>query len=162
MERNPNPCDLIGLSRHSVNYGLRHAEDGKDLGLVRVGAVGFQVKHGEVHGVLWNESHSDLMRASHLLSSGVWVDILAHLALRLLDLLLWLLNSMRQSSVTTEDEEGSHMNNMSHAQRMRKEEDKMDEDERLLASEKGKKLSSKERRQLRNKVCSRFQIKKEG
>jgi hypothetical protein len=39
--------------------------------------------------------------------------------------------------------------------RMRKDEDDMDEDERLLASEAGKKLSSKERRQLRNKVSAR-------
>jgi hypothetical protein len=38
---------------------------------------------------------------------------------------------------------------------MRKEEEDMDEDERLLASEEGKKLSSKERRQLRNKVSAR-------
>ncbi|KAK6353158.1 hypothetical protein TWF696_005146 [Orbilia brochopaga] len=39
--------------------------------------------------------------------------------------------------------------------RLKKEEDDMDEDERLLASEEGKKLSSKERRQLRNKVSAR-------
>lgn len=39
--------------------------------------------------------------------------------------------------------------------RMRKDEDDMDEDERLLASEEGKKLTSKERRQLRNKVSAR-------
>jgi len=38
---------------------------------------------------------------------------------------------------------------------MKKEEEDMDEDERLLASEEGKKLSSKERRQLRNKVSAR-------
>ncbi|KAL2871824.1 uncharacterized protein BJX67DRAFT_88621 [Aspergillus lucknowensis] len=37
----------------------------------------------------------------------------------------------------------------------RKDEQDMDEDERLLASEEGKKLSSKERRQLRNKVSAR-------
>ncbi|KAF3926181.1 hypothetical protein ABW21_db0205481 [Orbilia brochopaga] len=39
--------------------------------------------------------------------------------------------------------------------RLKKEEDDMDEDERLLASDEGKKLSSKERRQLRNKVSAR-------
>merc|ERR1712230_262179 len=39
--------------------------------------------------------------------------------------------------------------------RSKKEEEEMDEDERLLASEEGKKLSSKERRQLRNKVSAR-------
>jgi hypothetical protein len=42
-----------------------------------------------------------------------------------------------------------------HIARMKKEEEDMDEDERLLASEEGKKLSSKERRQLRNKVSAR-------
>jgi hypothetical protein len=39
--------------------------------------------------------------------------------------------------------------------RLKKDEEDMDEDERLLASEEGKKLSSKERRQLRNKVSAR-------
>ncbi|CAG8976091.1 hypothetical protein HYALB_00002369 [Hymenoscyphus albidus] len=61
-----------------------------------------------------------------------------------------LLNSMRQNSVGSDDHS---QDNTSHAQRMRK--DEMDEDERLLASEEGKKLSSKERRQLRNKVSAR-------
>jgi predicted transcriptional regulator YheO len=66
-----------------------------------------------------------------------------------------LLNSMRQSSVGSDDGENSNGNHMSHVQRMRKDEEEMDEDERLLASEEGKKLSSKERRQLRNKVSAR-------
>ncbi|KAF3926840.1 hypothetical protein ABW20_dc0102339 [Dactylellina cionopaga] len=39
--------------------------------------------------------------------------------------------------------------------RLKKDEEDMDEDERLLASEEGKKLTSKERRQLRNKVSAR-------
>jgi len=65
-----------------------------------------------------------------------------------------LLNSMRQSSVTTEGDSNDN-SNMTHTQRMRKDEEDMDEDERLLASEEGKKLSSKERRQLRNKVSAR-------
>jgi hypothetical protein len=42
-----------------------------------------------------------------------------------------------------------------HIIRAKKDEEDMDEDERLLASEEGKKLSSKERRQLRNKVSAR-------
>ncbi|PWW80074.1 hypothetical protein C7212DRAFT_305690 [Tuber magnatum] len=42
-----------------------------------------------------------------------------------------------------------------HIAKLKKEEDEMDEDERLLASEEGKKLTSKERRQLRNKVSAR-------
>ncbi|KAL4788564.1 hypothetical protein BJX76DRAFT_344709 [Aspergillus varians] len=42
-----------------------------------------------------------------------------------------------------------------HMGRSKKDEHDMDEDERLLASEEGKKLSSKERRQLRNKVSAR-------
>lgn len=46
-------------------------------------------------------------------------------------------------------------NLMPHIIRAKKDEDDMDEDERLLASEEGKKLSSKERRQLRNKVSAR-------
>jgi hypothetical protein len=46
---------------------------------------------------------------------------------------------------------------------MRKDEEEMDEDERLLASEEGKKLSSKERRQLRNKVSARaFRSRRKG
>jgi hypothetical protein len=76
-----------------------------------------------------------------------------------------LLNSMRQSSVATDDNEAHTPNGgqMSHVQRMRKEEEDMDEDERLLASEEGKKLSSKERRQLRNKVSARaFRSRRKG
>lgn len=47
--------------------------------------------------------------------------------------------------------------------KMKKDEDDMDEDERLLASEEGKKLSSKERRQLRNKVSARaFRSRRKG
>ncbi|KAL7808899.1 hypothetical protein V8C26DRAFT_412683 [Trichoderma gracile] len=42
-----------------------------------------------------------------------------------------------------------------HLAKAKKDEEEMDEDERLLASEEGKKLSSKERRQLRNKVSAR-------
>jgi hypothetical protein len=50
-----------------------------------------------------------------------------------------------------------------HIIRARKEEDDMDEDERLLNSEEGKKLSSKERRQLRNKVSARaFRSRRKG
>ncbi|KAJ4376767.1 hypothetical protein N0V86_006884 [Didymella sp. IMI 355093] len=46
-------------------------------------------------------------------------------------------------------------NVLPHIIRAKKDEEDMDEDERLLASEEGKKLSSKERRQLRNKVSAR-------
>jgi len=42
-----------------------------------------------------------------------------------------------------------------HIIRAKRDEEEMDEDERLLNSEEGKKLSSKERRQLRNKVSAR-------
>ncbi|ORY60013.1 uncharacterized protein BCR38DRAFT_350261 [Pseudomassariella vexata] len=63
-----------------------------------------------------------------------------------------LLNSMRAKSGTSEAELNSPLMNTS---RPKKDEDDMDEDERLLASEEGKKLSSKERRQLRNKVSAR-------
>lgn len=50
-----------------------------------------------------------------------------------------------------------------HIMRSKKDEDDMDEDERLLNSEEGKKLSSKERRQLRNKVSARaFRSRRKG
>ncbi|KAI0466376.1 hypothetical protein F4859DRAFT_497926 [Xylaria cf. heliscus] len=64
-----------------------------------------------------------------------------------------LLNSMRSNPITSEpdDDDGP----LVQVPRLKKEQDDMDEDERLLASEEGKKLSSKERRQLRNKVSAR-------
>ncbi|EME47530.1 hypothetical protein DOTSEDRAFT_69470 [Dothistroma septosporum NZE10] len=68
-----------------------------------------------------------------------------------------LLNQMRQNShsVPDGDDADSPGNMLPHIARMKKDEEEMDEDERLLASEEGKKLSSKERRQLRNKVSAR-------
>ncbi|KAK0747424.1 hypothetical protein B0T21DRAFT_4579 [Apiosordaria backusii] len=62
-----------------------------------------------------------------------------------------LLNSMRAKP----SEEPTQNNVALNISRPKKDEDDMDEDERLLASEEGKKLSSKERRQLRNKVSAR-------
>ncbi|KAK2020455.1 bZIP transcription factor [Colletotrichum zoysiae] len=62
-----------------------------------------------------------------------------------------LLNSMRAKS----GEEGDSPSPLMNLPRTKKDEEDMDEDERLLASEEGKKLSSKERRQLRNKVSAR-------
>lgn len=75
-----------------------------------------------------------------------------------------LLNSMRQSSVTTEgDDSQNSSSGLTQTQRSKKDEEEMDEDERLLASEEGKKLSSKERRQLRNKVSARaFRSRRKG
>lgn len=76
-----------------------------------------------------------------------------------------LLNSMRQSSVTTtsDADETSTSNYLTQPHRVRKDEEEMDEDEKLLASEEGKKLSSKERRQLRNKVSARaFRSRRKG
>jgi len=75
-----------------------------------------------------------------------------------------LLNSMRHSSVSTDDNDAKTPNHsLAHVQRMKKDEEEMDEDERLLASEEGKKLSSKERRQLRNKVSARaFRSRRKG
>lgn len=70
-----------------------------------------------------------------------------------------LLNHMRHTSVASSQDDDNddattpNANGQSH--RIRKDEEDMDEDERLLASEEGKKLSSKERRQLRNKVSAR-------
>ncbi|KAH8714220.1 hypothetical protein BGZ61DRAFT_448675 [Ilyonectria robusta] len=63
-----------------------------------------------------------------------------------------LLNSMRAKPSMPESADQSPVTNLP---RSKKEEEEMDEDERLLASEEGKKLSSKERRQLRNKVSAR-------
>ena len=77
-----------------------------------------------------------------------------------------LLNRMRHSSVsstTGDDSNPSGTNTGMHIPRTKKDEEDMDEDERLLASEEGKKLSSKERRQLRNKVSARaFRSRRKG
>ncbi|KAL8950298.1 MAG: hypothetical protein Q9222_003664 [Ikaeria aurantiellina] len=69
-----------------------------------------------------------------------------------------LLNQMRHDSVTSAADDSTANNaqgSVAHLARAKKDEEDMDEDERLLASEEGKKLSSKERRQLRNKVSAR-------
>jgi hypothetical protein len=74
-----------------------------------------------------------------------------------------LLNQMRHNSSNSGDDAGSPDNLLPQIARMRKDEEEMDEDERLLASEEGKKLSSKERRQLRNKVSARaFRSRRKG
>ena len=78
-----------------------------------------------------------------------------------------LLSRMRNNSVASSAHEdgGSGGGSGGHAYhaRSRKDEEDMDEDERLLASEEGKKLSSKERRQLRNKVSARaFRSRRKG
>ena len=74
------------------------------------------------------------------------------------------LNRMRQASAASvSEEDDSPTGGMSGMARIKKDEDDMDEDERLLASEEGKKLSSKERRQLRNKVSARaFRSRRKG
>lgn len=67
-----------------------------------------------------------------------------------------LLNQMRNNSSASDGDDGdSPGNSGQYLSKMKKDEEEMDEDERLLASEEGKKLSSKERRQLRNKVSAR-------
>lgn len=74
-----------------------------------------------------------------------------------------LLNRMRQGSAGSAEDSSPTNSGMSGVVRPKKEEDDMDEDERLLASEEGKKLSSKERRQLRNKVSARaFRSRRKG
>ncbi|KAA8651436.1 hypothetical protein EYZ11_006019 [Aspergillus tanneri] len=65
-----------------------------------------------------------------------------------------LLQQMRQNTMSPQEETPSP-SILPHMAKSKKEEQDMDEDERLLASEEGKKLSSKERRQLRNKVSAR-------
>ena len=75
-----------------------------------------------------------------------------------------ILSQMRQKSVTENgDDEDTPGPSISSMPRTKKEEDDMDEDELLLASEEGKKLTSKERRQLRNKVSARaFRSRRKG
>ncbi len=78
-----------------------------------------------------------------------------------------LLNQMRHSSVASSNDDEAATPTATgsgqHTIRMKKDEEDMDEDERLLASEEGKKLSSKERRQLRNKVSARaFRSRRKG
>lgn len=76
-----------------------------------------------------------------------------------------LLNQMRHNSDASsrvDDDNDSNAGDLSSS-RLKKDEDDMDEDERLLASEEGKKLTSKERRQLRNKVSARaFRSRRKG
>lgn len=72
-------------------------------------------------------------------------------------------NQIRQSSNMGEHSMSPDPQGHQHMGRSRKDEDDMDEDERLLNSEEGKKLSSKERRQLRNKVSARaFRSRRKG
>ena len=75
-----------------------------------------------------------------------------------------LLSRMRQSSnVSLDEDDDSPDGSSSNLPRFKKDEEDMDEDERLLNSEEGKKLSSKERRQLRNKVSARaFRSRRKG
>ena len=78
-----------------------------------------------------------------------------------------LLQQMRHKSVSSSNgDDAGTLNangNLSHGSKFKKDEEDMDEDERLLASEEGKKLSSKERRQLRNKVSARaFRSRRKG
>lgn len=73
-----------------------------------------------------------------------------------------LLQQMRQNAVAA-GEASPSPSLMPQMAKARKDEADMDEDERLLASEEGKKLSSKERRQLRNKVSARaFRSRRKG
>ena len=76
-----------------------------------------------------------------------------------------LLSQMRNNSTASADGDDDDSSNgmLPHIARMKKDEEEMDEDERLLASDEGKKLSSKERRQLRNKVSARaFRSRRKG
>lgn len=72
-----------------------------------------------------------------------------------------LLQQMRQNSTGADG--ANTPSSLPQMSRPKKDEDDMDEDERLLASEEGKKLTSKERRQLRNKVSARaFRSRRKG
>ena len=73
-------------------------------------------------------------------------------------------NQIRQNSTYAGDSMSPNSGNvLPHVVKTRKDDDDMDDDERLLNSEEGKKLSSKERRQLRNKVSARaFRSRRKG
>ena len=74
-----------------------------------------------------------------------------------------LLQQMRQQAIAAGETSPSPSSMLPHMAKSKKDEADMDEDERLLASEEGKKLSSKERRQLRNKVSARaFRSRRKG
>lgn len=76
-----------------------------------------------------------------------------------------LLDQMRNNNAmsTIDEEADDGPSEPSGRGKNKKDEEDMDEDERLLASEEGKKLSSKERRQLRNKVSARaFRSRRKG
>ncbi|KAF2815638.1 uncharacterized protein BDZ99DRAFT_493642 [Mytilinidion resinicola] len=66
-----------------------------------------------------------------------------------------IMGKIRHESTLSSQDGMSPSGSFPHVHRSKKDEEDMDEDERLLASEEGKKLSSKERRQLRNKVSAR-------
>lgn len=74
------------------------------------------------------------------------------------------MSEIRRSSNMAADSVSNNNNNMlPQVIRAKRDEDEMDDDERLLNSEEGKKLSSKERRQLRNKVSARaFRSRRKG
>ncbi|KAK1834544.1 hypothetical protein QBC39DRAFT_369048 [Podospora conica] len=65
------------------------------------------------------------------------------------------LQSFTAAASPSGDEGGANDGSQANGSRTQKSLEEMDEDERLLNSEEGKKLSSKERRQLRNKVSAR-------
>ncbi|KAJ5901606.1 hypothetical protein N7495_002134 [Penicillium taxi] len=66
-----------------------------------------------------------------------------------------LLQQMRQNAIAAGEASPDCSSMLPQMAKAKKDDADMDEDERLLASEEGKKLSSKERRQLRNKVSAR-------
>lgn len=74
-----------------------------------------------------------------------------------------LLQHMKQNAAAAGETSPSASSVLPQMAKAKKDEADMDEDERLLASEEGKKLSSKERRQLRNKVSARaFRSRRKG
>ncbi|ORY13425.1 hypothetical protein BCR34DRAFT_269133 [Clohesyomyces aquaticus] len=92
-----------------------------------------------------NRLHPNRRSGSHQISDARTEETIARVV-----------NQIRQNSqnsLGSQDRDSQGL--LPHIVRMKKDEEDMDEDERLLASEEGKKLSSKERRQLRNKVSAR-------
>lgn len=74
-----------------------------------------------------------------------------------------LMQQMRANAAAASEVSPSPSSGLPQMAKARKDEVDMDEDERLLNSEEGKKLSTKERRQLRNKVSARaFRSRRKG
>jgi hypothetical protein len=117
----------------------------------------FQVEKMMRQRQLQMEAEQDKHEAAHRASHQPLDAIQEHAISKVLD------GYRRSSHVSSEALSPTNSSVMPHILKAKKAEEEMDEDERLLNSEEGKKLSSKERRQLRNKVSARaFRSRRKG